>query len=471
MTDRQQHTSPTTDSDNKPDDEHFVATAPTEDSPHVDTEPAEAIPESQPKHTATDKPRSNGVAVTALVLSFLSVIVIVLGLFAITMVWPKWQQKQQQFDEFVQEFSHRQKASLTVYEQLTTTNQNQQLSLEQLQGQLADSMLAQQRLQQRLQQLDGQKSNEWLLAEVDYLIRLATRKLWMERDVNGAIALLKSADLRVSELRDPQLLSLRRSLSDDMATLGALPKVDIDGIALVIDGLIGQLERLPLNALEIPESVGSSVEASVSTDPADWRANLMRSWQHFVDGFIAVNRRADGATPLLPPDQRWYLRANIRLSLQQAQLAALRNQPQLFINAINQSDDWLREYFDNSDSAVQYVRETLAELAISPVQVQLPSDLHSRKMIRDLLSTSNGTTTATTEDAPAPSAQQAQDSQPNTAPDAAEQPSAPAATEPADNVELESESITELDNAAPAEPVMEVEPEPTLPDEPVEEAL
>lgn len=399
MTDRSKSTQPEQSDDvAKLDDENISLSGQTNREPSVDPvdSPIDDFAEPVADHKAAAKPRSNGVAVTALVLSFLSVAAIILALFAITMVWPEWQQRQQQFDEFATEFAQRQQASLTVYEQLTTTNQNQQQSIEQLQAQLSESLLAQQRLQQRVQQLDGQKSNEWLLAEVDYLIRLATRKLWMERDVNGAIALLKSADLRVAELRDPQLLTLRRALSDDMATLGALPMVDIDGIALLIDGLIGQLARLPLNALEIPESVGNPIDTQVSNDPADWRDNLMRSWQHFVDGFIAVNRRSDGATPLLPPDERWYLRANIRLSLQQAQLAALRNQPQLFINAINQSDDWLREYFDNQDSAVQYVRETLAELAIAPVQVQLPGDLASRQVIIGLLSESGAEPPANT---------------------------------------------------------------------------
>ncbi|GGA64281.1 uroporphyrinogen-III C-methyltransferase [Neiella marina] len=396
---------------------------------------------------ATKKP-GNGVAVTALVFSLISFAAIILGLFAVTMVWPEWQKNQQQFAEFSEQFQRRQQATITVFEQLTTSNQNQQQSLDQFQTQLADSMLAQQRMEQRLQQLDGRKSNEWLLAEVDYLIRLATRKLWMERDVNGAKALLKSADLRVAELRDPQLLSLRRSLSNDIATLGALPRVDIDGIALTLDGLISQLDVLPLNALEIPDSVGPQNDQAVTNDPSDWRQNLMQSWRHFVDGFIAVNRRADGATPLLPPEQRWYLRANIRLTLQQAQLAALRNQPQLYSNALNQSDDWLREYFDNSDSAVQYVRETLAELAISPVRLQLPDDLESRQLIIGLLATDHDAATSdNAESQPSTDTEQpqAQPEQPT------EAPSDPAVQTPETEQEVEQQIEPEIEPESPAE--------------------
>ncbi|MBD1388003.1 uroporphyrinogen-III C-methyltransferase [Neiella sp. HB171785] len=425
---------------------------PLEHATDSSAEQTQPVLTEEPEHSAAEEPNKksrNGVAVTALVFSLLSFAAIILGLFAVTMVWPEWQKNQQQFAEFSEQFQQRQQASVRVFEQLTTTNQNQQQSLDQFQTQLADSMLSQQRMEQRLQQLDGRKSNEWLLAEVDYLIRLATRKLWMERDVNGAKALLKSADLRVAELRDPQLLSLRRSLSNDIATLGALPRVDIDGIALTLDGLISQLDMLPLNALEIPDSVGPQNAQTVTNDPSDWRQNLMQSWRHFVDGFIAVNRRADGATPLLPPEQRWYLRANIRLTLQQAQLAALRNQPQLYANAINQSDDWLREYFDNSDSAVQYVREALAELAISPVRLQLPGDLESRQLIRSLLATEHDTSGVTNTPADEQSDEQAPPQQ--TEQSDGEQPVAESSdVEPTQPVEAEPESA----------PALESEPEP-----------
>ncbi len=55
------------------------------------------------------------------------------------------------------------------------------------------------------------------------------------------------------------------------------------------------------------DSDGEELSSSIS----EWRINLQKSWQNFMDNFITIRRRDDTAVPLLAPNQDIYLRENI----------------------------------------------------------------------------------------------------------------------------------------------------------------
>jgi len=242
----------------------------------------------------------------------------------------------------------------------------------------------QQVMQKQLMTIDGRRSHDWVFAESEYLIRLAGRKLWLEQDVATAIALLSSADLRVASLADASLLGLRRALANDIASLKTLPMTDIDGISLALDGIIGQLEQLPINLIELPAALEQE-QAELSGSPQDWQQNLGKVWDGLVKDFISVQRRSGEVQPLLSLDQRWYLSANLRLALQQAQLAALQHQGERYQSAVKQARKLLSSYFDQKDVAVQNALTTLTSLANQQVEQRLPADLSSRSLLAELI--------------------------------------------------------------------------------------
>lgn len=53
----------------------------------------------------------------------------------------------------------------------------------------------------------------------------------------------------------------------------------------------------------------------LSSSIGEWRVNLQKSWQSFMDSFITIRRRDETAVPLLAPNQDIYLRENIRSRL------------------------------------------------------------------------------------------------------------------------------------------------------------
>jgi uroporphyrin-3 C-methyltransferase len=78
-------------------------------------------------------------------------------------------------------------------------------------------------VQQKVAVISGSDAKTWLLAQADFLVKLAGRKLWSDQDVTTAAALLKSADASLADMNDPSLISARRAITDDIASLRRQP--------------------------------------------------------------------------------------------------------------------------------------------------------------------------------------------------------------------------------------------------------
>ncbi len=98
-----------------------------------------------------------------------------------------------------------------------------------------DEVLAQ------LSQEQETDERDWLHAEAAYLLRLANQRLQLEGDVDGAAALLRTADARLVDADNPALTSVRREIASELAALDAVPRVDRTGIYLALNA---QQERI-----------------------------------------------------------------------------------------------------------------------------------------------------------------------------------------------------------------------------------
>ena len=70
--------------------------------------------------------------------------------------------------------------------------------------------------------ISGTDAKTWLLSQADFLVKLAGRKLWSDQDVTTAAALLKSADASLADMNDPSLITARRAITEDIASLSAV---------------------------------------------------------------------------------------------------------------------------------------------------------------------------------------------------------------------------------------------------------
>jgi uroporphyrin-3 C-methyltransferase len=209
-------------------------------------------------------------------------------------------------------------------------------------------------------------SREWKLAEVEYLMRIANHRLLMERDVRGASLLLAAADDVLAGLDDFSLFPVRSALAEELASLGAIVPLDVQGAFLRLEAIKARLNELPLR---LPQFIAGRQGA------ADIAASSSL-WERLVDRVLALFefRRYDeaGVRPLLTPQEATFLEVNLRLMLERAQLALLRQDAVLFEVSLGGAREWLDLYLERDNAAVADVASELDQLMNVDLDRPLP---------------------------------------------------------------------------------------------------
>ncbi len=251
-----------------------------------------------------------------------------------------------------------------------TVLEQQQKSIESLQLAVAD--------------IKGRRPNDWLLAEADYLVKLAGRKLFLEHDVETATQLMESADQRIAALNDPSLTALRKAMANDITTLKNIPLIDRDGLVLRLISMQQQIDSLPLANAILPADQPQTSQA-VSENIDDWQTNLKNSLKAFADNFITFRSRDGNVIPLLSPTQHFYLRENLQAKLETAIKGVYTEQQTLYRTALDTAAQWSASFFNPDDKAVQSFNATLAQLAQQQVQVEYPVKLQAQQQLADVI--------------------------------------------------------------------------------------
>ena len=239
-------------------------------------------------------------------------------------------------------------------------------------------------LQNKVLDLDDKRPNDWMLAESEYLVRMAGRKLWLEHDIVSAITLLGNADERIKALNDPSLMPIRKALAEDIAQLKGMPRVDREGLTLKLAALSDQIELLPLSTVSMPQAKAEPDQA-VSANPDEWESNLKKNWVKFTENFITIRRRDGAVEALLSPQQEIFLRENLKTKLLQAQLAVYREQQALYTDSLEKAQRWLTQYFDTDNSATQYMQSELDKLKGEQIQFDYPDQFKTQAMLEQVL--------------------------------------------------------------------------------------
>jgi len=226
--------------------------------------------------------------------------------------------------------------------------------------------------------------NDWILSEAQYLVTLAGRKIWLEKDIPTAIKLLKAADQRIVELNDASLSDLRRALLEDINTLGALPKRDLDGMVLSLSDLERRVDKLAVLGAQLSAD-NPQQPSKLSDDVNNWKSNLKTSWSDFLSSFIVINKRDTQIKALLSPEQRWYLKENVRHSLEKAELAVYREQQTVYDQTLDEVLHVLGNYYNLDDSATDYFYQSVKALHKRNVSIQYPDQLKSMPILERII--------------------------------------------------------------------------------------
>ena len=251
----------------------------------------------------------------------------------------------------------------------------QQATVEQLENQLQGALA-------QIQELDGRRPTDWLIAEADYLVRMAGRKMWLEKDLRTAIMLLGNADQRLKSLADPSVLPVRALIAQDIQALQQVNPVSEVSVALALDGLVKQVDKL---AIITPKEANEFTSEEVSDSASDWKQNLLSVWRSLVDDFIRVEYRDEPVEPMMTAQQEWLSREQIKLALQQAQAAALAGEQALYQASIERAATIISDDYIQSNSDVSGFQSALSQLKNTDISKAVPTELSSQAALESLL--------------------------------------------------------------------------------------
>lgn len=236
--------------------------------------------------------------------------------------------------------------------------------------------------QKALDRFSPSDRHGWLLAEAGHLLRLANQRLVMAGDPVAAQALLNSADGVLRELDDPSLLPVRAAVAADVAALRAVAKVDVEGIYLRLAALIEQAEKLVIFQFPEPAAHRPAAEAA-----GDWQSRLQQgmkaAFSRLAD-YIIIRRRDVPMQALMDPQWESLVRQNLRMLLEQAQVALLSGNQTLYTASLVRAQQWVAQ-FRESDPAAVSIAADIAQLSALTIEIPQPDISRSQQALDDAI--------------------------------------------------------------------------------------
>jgi len=212
--------------------------------------------------------------------------------------------------------------------------------------------------------------HEWLVAEAEYLVNLASHRLILAQDVNTAITALKAADDRLRETGDPSLIVLRKALAEDISSLQAVDLPDITGLSLKLNAIVQDIDKLPLLTPE-PESAAKRQPGPARPPVENWKELPAAMWED-MKKLVIIRDHQGPIKPLLSPEQHFFLSQNLKLQLEQARLALLTGEDEIYHERLDTAQGWISNWFDPENNRTIHMLDQLKELTAINVQPALP---------------------------------------------------------------------------------------------------
>jgi len=251
-----------------------------------------------------------------------------------------------------------------------------QAKLAQIEVKFAEFQSQQAGLETLYQELSRSR-DEWVLAEIEQILTIASQQLQLTGSVHGALAALQTADARLARSGRPQFLPLRKVFARDIERLKTAPSLDVPALAVKLDQLIAGVDSLPLVQEARPQA-----PAAAKREPEGLWEKLVADFLGELKQLVRI-QNMEGADPaLLSPPQAFFLRENLKLRLLNARLALLARDEATYRSDMKVAASWLERYFDTRSRPAAAMAVTLKQLGPGAIGVSLPTIGESLAAVR-----------------------------------------------------------------------------------------
>jgi uroporphyrin-3 C-methyltransferase len=318
---------------------------------------------------------------------WLPVAVAALGLAVLLLAWSWWSARGELTElregvaKQLRESAAEARDGRTIAKETQDAVRDAQARIGALEAKLLESQSQQLALESLYQELSRSR-DDWLLAEVEQTLAIAAQQLQLAGNVQAALVALQNADTRLARSDRPQFLGLRRVIARDIERLKNAPSLDVAGMTVRIDQVIAAVDQLPLLVDGRPQGIAADPPAGAAGE-GGWTSSWRAVWEE-IRSLVRVQRLDASDPALVAPENRYFLRENLKLRLLHARLALLQRDEPAFRGDIKAAQAWLNRWFDVKQKPVATAVQTLAQLGAAAVNVDLPSIAESLSAVRSL---------------------------------------------------------------------------------------
>jgi uncharacterized protein HemX len=225
---------------------------------------------------------------------------------------------------------------------------------------------------------------DWLLAEIEQTLNIASRELILAGNIRAAISALQTADQRLSRADKLQAAPLRRAITQDLERLKAIPAVDTQGIVLKLDNLSALAATLPLAVPASMKDLEGQRAGGADEGRSDlpWWRQMWRDFTHEISDLVRIRELESTEAMLITPQQALFVRENLKLRLLSARTSLLARDETNFRDDLKAARELVGKYFDPKAKVNQNVVASLKQLADNAVAIAVPDIVQSMNAVR-----------------------------------------------------------------------------------------
>jgi uroporphyrin-III C-methyltransferase len=234
-------------------------------------------------------------------------------------------------------------------------------------------------IQQQLARLQDEQlvavgnDNRWKILEANYLLNLASQKLGLEADIDSAIRLMQNADAALLASGDNSVFSARQAITADLALLRELEPVDREGIYLRLANLIDKVDDIDLLNSMRQNFEDRRGEQSAVVQIGSGEGGVLDATLDFLGSVFVWRKWEETPEAMLAPGQETSIKQSFRLLLEQAQLALLQRDGDMYRQSLANCRRWLQRYAVTESAFGRDLMATLEQLDAINIAPVLPS--------------------------------------------------------------------------------------------------
>ena len=305
------------------------------------------------------------------------------ALAALVFAW-QWYDSRTRVDELRAELAQRVRDS-------EADSRDARLSAKQAQEAMREALAKVAQLDLRLSEYQSHQANleslyqelsrnrdEWVLAEIEQVLTIASQQLQLVGNVPAALGALQTVDARLARSGRPQFLPLRKAFAKDIERLKAAPGLDVSGIAVKLDQMIATVDALPLAQDMRPQPA-----APEKTAPTGFWGIFLDDLLRELKQLVRIQKVEGGDAALLSPPQAYFLRENLKLRLLNARIALLSRDEAAYRSDLDAAAAWVNRYIDTRTGAGASMAAGLKQLRATGGAPLFPTMSESLAAVRN----------------------------------------------------------------------------------------